>query len=281
MRFFGVYIEKHEDGFEIHQRAYIERQEELPQDSDFVQFRRARAKLSWLVYNRPDICVVTSKLAQMPAETFEDMHVKQYKSAVRYLQSTRQMALRMRKMDPTTLQIRAYADASFSTNRDHTSQLGYIALLCDKNDNACMLHFASYKSHGVAGSALGAETYAFADVYDFAYCAKVDLESVLEHRVPLTMLPDSKSLFGAITQCSHTQEKRLIIDLQSTRNAYPIYEISHVGFIRGPNNPADELTKIGNCAALEHMFRTGKADFFIDLCIIRNNSSPSNLARCN
>ena len=160
-------------------------------------------------------------------------------------------------MDHRTLHIRDYADASFSTNREHTSQLGYIVLLCDKNDNACVLHFTSYKSRRVARSLLGAETYAFADVYDFVYCVKTDLERILERRIPFNMFTDSKSLFDVITQCSHTQGRMLMIDLQSVRNAYATHEISNVGFIRGRNNPADGLTKIGKFSAYDHMLRTG------------------------
>ena len=76
----------------------------------------------------------------------------------------------MCKLDPESLHVRAYTDALFPTNTDHLSQLGYIVLLSDKHDNACILHYASYKSRRVAISVLGAETYAFANAFDFAYC---------------------------------------------------------------------------------------------------------------
>ncbi len=67
-----------------------------------------------------------------------------------------------------------------------------------------------------------------------------------------------------------------MIDLQSVGYFYPTYEISIVGFIRGRNNPADGLTKIGNCLAVDHMLGTGKADFDVDQSVIRNNSSLPN-----
>ena len=51
----------------------------------------------------------------------------------------------------------------------------YIVVLCDKYDNANILHYVSHKSRRVTRSVLGAETYAFADAFDFAYCAKKDL----------------------------------------------------------------------------------------------------------
>ncbi len=41
-----------------------------------------------------------------------------------------------------------------------------------------------------------------------------------------------------------------MIDLQAGRDAYALYDISNVGFIRSPNNLADGLTKIDNCHAL-------------------------------
>ncbi len=82
------------------------------------------------------------------------------------------LTLRMWKLDLDTFQVVAYSNPSFATNLCHISQLGYIIMLCDKDENAWLLHYASYKSRRVAGSALRADTYAFADAYDFAYCAK-------------------------------------------------------------------------------------------------------------
>lgn len=137
-------------------------------------------------------------------------------------------------------------------------------MLCDKDSNTNLLHFARYNSHRVARSVLGAETYEFADAYDDVYCAKCDLEKVLDRRVPLMILTDSKSLFDIITKCSQTKERRLIIDLQSVRDVYACHEITNIGFIRGPKNPADDMIKIGHCAALEYLLQTGRASFKID-----------------
>ena len=132
----------------------------------------------------------------------------------------------------------------------------------------------------VTRSFLGAETYAFGDAYDFAYCAKKDLEALLERNVYLKMITDSKSLFDVITQCSQTLEKRLMIDLQSVRDAYQCHEISNIGFVRGPNNLADGMTKTGNREQLFNLLRTGKADFEVEQWVLRlknekNSINPS------
>ena len=119
---------------------------------------------------------------------------------------------------------------------------------------------------------LGAETYAFADAFDLAYCAKTDLEKLLDRRVSLSVFTDSKSLFDVIAKSSHTQEIRLMIDQQAVSDAYAVHDVSNVGFIRGPNNPADGLTKIGNCHDLYHLIRTGKSDFIVEPWILRNRN---------
>ena len=205
MRFSGVYVDKCDNGFEINQRAYIERLEPISLDADYVQLRLARAKLSWLAHSRPDICALLSKLVQVTEKSFHKTHVKTFNSTVKYLHSSKNSTLCIRKLDLDTLHIRTFSDPSFATNRGHTSQLGYIIRLCNKYDNACILHYASYKSRRVARSVLGAETYAFADANDFAYCTKKDLEAILESNVHLTMFADSKSLFDVIMKCSQTQ----------------------------------------------------------------------------
>ena len=43
-------------------------------------------------------------------------------------------------------------------------------------------------------------------------------------------------------------------------------------FIRGPNNPADGLTKSIKTGTLEHLMMTGKADFTIDQWVIRESA---------
>ncbi len=273
MRFSGVYIDKIHDGYEIHQWAYIDRLKKLLRDAAFTRLRRSRAQLSWLVHSRPDICVTASKLAQVTEKTFERKHVNRFNTAVTYLVESRDLSLQMRKLDMGSLHVRAYADASFATNHNFTSQLGYIVLLCDKYDNASKLHYASYKSRRVARSVLGAETYAFADAYDFAYCAKRDLENILGRRVPLEMYTDSKGLFDVITKWSQRQERRLMIDLQAVRDAYNSHEISNVGFIRGPNNPAEGMTKPLKYDPLNRLLRTGRADFTVDQWVIRSFNS--------
>ena len=115
----------------------------------------------------------------------------------------------------------------------------------------------------MARSVLGAEAYAFADAFDFADCAKRDREKLLDRRVSLSIFTDSKSLFVAITKCSQTQQRLLMIDIQAALDAYPVHEISNVGFIRGRKNTADGLSKIGKCHDLYHMLLTGKCDFIV------------------
>ena len=63
----------------------------------------------------------------------------------------------------------------------------------------------------------------------------------------------SKSLFDVITKCFPTHCKRLTIDLQAVCDAYTVHDIINVGFIRGLDNSADGLMKIGKFHALYHL----------------------------
>ena len=161
--FRSTIFKKTSNQFEFYQRACIDRLKKLPCDADFLQLRRSRAQLSWLVHSRPDICVIASKLAQVTESTLERKHINMFNNAIDYLLESRDLSLHMWKIDLEFLHNRAFTDASFSTNHGHTSRLGYIFMLCDKQDNACILHYASYKSRRIARSVLGADTYAFVD----------------------------------------------------------------------------------------------------------------------
>lgn len=207
-----------EDGFETNRRSCIDRLQKLPRDSEFVQLRLACTELSLFLHSRPDISVTANKMEKNTEDSFDSTHVKQFNTAVKYLCEILEISVRMCKLDTETLRIRVYTDASYPTSQNYASQIGYIVLLCDENDNAFVLRFASYRSRRVARFVVGTETFAFADAYDFANCSKHDLESAIDRRVTLMMLTDSKKLFDAITKFLQTEERRLIIDLQSVRD---------------------------------------------------------------
>lgn len=73
--------------------------------------------------------------------------------------------------------------------------------------------------------------YAFSDAFDAAYILKHDLESILNSKIPMTILTDSKSSFDVITKCTTTSEKHLMIYISFVREAYEKQEISDVAYV--------------------------------------------------
>ena len=178
--------------------------------------------------------------------------------------------LKMKQLDAESLHLRVYSDSSFANNDDLTSQLGYVVLLCDKNDNGNVVSFSSHKSRRIVRSVLGGEVYAFADAFDVGYIIKRDLEIMLDRSIRLQMFTDSKSLFDIITKCGSTTQKRLLIDVKSVREAYNNHEVSDVGFLRSEHNPADSFTKISANESLQRILSHNKVDFPVAEWIIRS-----------
>jgi hypothetical protein len=64
--------------------------------------------------------------------------------------------------------------------------------------------------------------------FDIAYSIKTMLDLILNKDIPLIICTDSKSLYNCLIKLSITQEKRLIIDVISMREAYKRREIAQV-----------------------------------------------------
>ncbi len=64
-------------------------------------------------------------------------------------------------LDLSCLYVVGYADAAFANNADLSPQLGFIALLKDKNDNAAIIHYGSWKCQRVTRRFFGAENTRF------------------------------------------------------------------------------------------------------------------------
>ena len=70
------------------------------------------------------------------------------------------------------------------------------------------------------------------------------------------MLTDSKALSDVITGSNYTIEKRPMVDLAATREAYNDRKISNIGLIRSKHNPADGFTNIWPNTALQKLLQT-------------------------
>ena len=78
-----------------------------------------------------------------------------------------------------SLHIRVYPHSSFASNEENSSQLGYIIMPTDGNDNENMLSYCSKKSKRIARSIVAGEVFAFSALFDRAYVIRHDLQSIL------------------------------------------------------------------------------------------------------
>ena len=274
VEFFGSEIMSRQGQFyNLSQAPHSKKLTVLPLNTTFTSFRSKRSEVAWVTNTRPDICCATNRAAQITERNFDVNAVKELNSAIKRLRDNPNTVLEFPKLLTSSLHLRVYCDASFASNRDFTSQLGFIILLCDKQNNCHVLDFGSKKSRRVVRSVLGGEVYAFAEAFDRAYMLRHDLQRILNQPIPLWMLTDSKQMFDVITKASQTTERRLMIDIVATREAYNNYEISNVGLIATEYNPADGLTKIAHCPALESITHKKRDDIKVRQWIFRSKTN--------
>jgi len=247
----------------------------MPHDVSFDKFRSVRAALSWLCHSRPDICCDVNRACQVTDKSFELRHVKALNKTIRRVRATMDFALKYRPLDMQSLHMRVYSDASFASNDDHSSQLGYIILLSDKDGTSHVLAYCSKKSKRVVRSIMAGEVFAFSAAFDHAFVIQHDLRRILKHPIGLKMFTDSKQLFDVITRASHTTEKRLMVEITAAREAYNRHEISTVGLVPGEVNPADGLTKSGICKPLDDLLAYSMDTTTVSQWIYRTNTTAS------
>ena len=241
-------------------------------DGTWSKFASARAKLAWVVYTRPDICASVAKLAQVTPAIFEkepEKYTKTVVSLIRYVQSN-ELKMSYPKLDLDSLKIRAYSDASHASNLDGSSQLGYIIILVDKYSRFSILKFKSAKCHRVTKSAMASEVCAFVEAFDTAWTLKYEMEILLKRHIPLQMLVDSKQLFQSISHSTRTKEKRLMIDLAASKEAFNKKEITDLGLVRTNFMLADCFTKVMKPTQLVDAMKSGFLEHEIENWIVRS-----------
>jgi hypothetical protein len=177
------------------------------------------------------------------------------------------------QLDEMSLRLIVYTDSSFANNRDHSSQIGYIVVLSDKDGNANLIQWQSVKCRRVTRSVLAAELYALSLGFDVSATIRTTLNHLFAGerqegtnkaykvpKIPLTLCIDSKSLYDCLIKLGTTQEKRLMIDILCLRQSYERREITEILWIKGEKNPADAMTKEKPCDALRRLITTNKVD---------------------
>ena len=272
--FTGFVIDRDTDGnFYIDQIDYLRKIECIPYDASFGHFRSMRMRLAWLSNSRPDCLFEISQLTQVTEKMFEekpkDMIVRLNK-AVKYATGNR-VRLKVPKLDKKSVRVVGFADSSFANNADLSSQLGQIIFLVDKFGNSAPITFKSYKARRITRSAMSGEVIAFSDMFDTAIAVSKELSVVMNQRVPVQLLTDSKSLFDVISKGSRTSEKRTMLDIAAAREGFRDKLISDIGFVRSSMNLADGLTKSMNQARLREVITSGHLDISPELWIIRKD----------
>ena len=271
--FTGFSITRDKSGtLTLNQLHYLRRLEELPHDASLAQFMSMRMKVAWLANTRPDCLLEISKLAQVTKERFEQERrecIKHINRVVKYATSNR-LTLRVPKLKVDTVRVVGFADASFAGNHDLSSQLGFIVLLVDANNDCVPITFKSYKARRVARSAMTAEVIAFSDMVDAAITLARELENLLGRPVHLQLHTDSKCLFDVISKGSRTAEKRLMLDIAAAREAFRVEDITDICLVRSDDNIADGLTKTMSQAALRDVMLNGRCDVKPVQSIIRD-----------
>ena len=180
--FVGFRLQKRKDDtFELSQEEYVRKLRPMPTDVTYSDFASLRMKLTWLAHSRPDCMFEVSQMTQVTRECFEENQrdvVNPVNRTVRYVQET-PACIRFPKHREDNLHVLGLSDASFASNLDSTSQLGYLCLLKDNARNVITIQFKSYKARRVTRSVIGAEFMAFSDMFDAAYTLAAELRELL------------------------------------------------------------------------------------------------------
>lgn len=78
---------------------------------------------------------------------------------MRRIKNLKNMVLKYYKLDMDVLHIRVYSDASFASKENNNSQLGYIIMLSDGNENVHVLLYCSKNSKWVVRPIVAGETF--------------------------------------------------------------------------------------------------------------------------
>lgn len=175
---------------------------------------------------------------------------------IRHVASTTRRGFVYKPLDVDTVHLRVYADASHATNDDLSSQIGYLVLPADASNASHIIDYSSRESRRVVCPIMGRGICAFLGAFDAAFSITADMPAMLDRKLSINIFADSKQLFDAIVKGKMTNKRRIMIEITSARQSYRSFEIRHIGLVKGSENPADGVRKIGHNGDMHRLINT-------------------------
>ncbi|KAA8490576.1 Copia protein [Porphyridium purpureum] len=254
--FNGFEVESVGSGASLSHAKYVKARLGSVSVNGFEDFRKLRGQLAYLANGtRPDLLCAVALASQVTEESYTELHGKRLvRLCSRIVKNPARLIFG--QLGYQDLCLRVYADASYASNSDCTSQIGFVVFLGDKSDNVHLLHAQSNKSRQVAHSVLGAELLALCIAFDFAEAVQTEYMNCGVD-VPIVLATDSRQVFDAITRSSTLAEKRQLVRMLVLRQGLQDMRISRVLHVPGRLNVADALTKERECTLWEHVLQEG------------------------
>ena len=232
------------------------------------QYVAQRARGAYIAsVSQPEASFDLSVAAQAVEPTEKDIQV--LNKRIQWQIENPARGLRYVKLDKNTLQLLVFTDASFANNKDLSSQIGYVLVLADASNRANILHWSSIKCKRVTRSVLASELYGLVHGFDIGVAVKTTIDLIMQMELPLVLCTDSKSLYDCLVRLGTTQEKRLMIDVMSLRQAYERREIAEVKWVKGSTNPADSMTKLKASNSLKSLIDTNTVQLDVQEWVTR------------
>ena len=229
----------------------------VPRESDptylqrYVEQRARGAYIASLC--QPEAAYDLAIAAQTTTPGADD--ITQLNKRIQWQMDNAERGLRYVDIDLRTAKLITFADGSHGSNKDLSSQLGYVTMIGNetRRDHRTVtfrgniIHWQSAKIKRVVRSSLAAEIYAVATASDLTIAISTTLQRITDRlgfpKIPFTLCTDSQSLYDHLNGLKTTKEKRLMMETIALREAYENREIDEILWIPGKGNPADALTK--------------------------------------
>lgn len=117
------------------------------------------------------------------------------------------MELKFFSIESQSIRVAVFSDASFPSNPDHTSRLGFVIVFADRHVNANILQYSSFKSKRFTLSLFVSKLFSALHAFDYVSTLRATINDFFDQFVPHVLYTDSKSPFESVVGLTRLLKK--------------------------------------------------------------------------